>query len=133
MIETPGTITAIDGDRVIVRIDQQGCGRCHEEGGCGGNNLGNLLHRGAQVFTLKNPGSVHVGDCVTITIAEGSVLKTATRTYVIPLLSLLIGAFAGLSLAGEGGAIAGAIVGLSSAWFCVQKFNKPPPEPKIKH
>lgn len=132
MIETPGTIMAIDGDQILVRVGQQGCGRCYEEGGCGGNNLGKLLHRGEEVFTLRNPGDVHVGDCVTITVAEGSLLRTATRTYVVPLLSLLVGAFTGSSLAGESGAVSGAIVGLVSAWLCLKKTNNDQPEPHIK-
>ena len=42
-IEASGTVARIDGDYAIVNMDQTGCGRCHEEGGCGGNNLGNLL------------------------------------------------------------------------------------------
>ena len=34
-----GVVRSLDGENAIVEPDQGGCGRCHEKGGCGGQQL----------------------------------------------------------------------------------------------
>lgn len=132
MIETAGVVEACDDNKVLVRIEQKGCGRCHEEGGCGGNNLGNLLCKSPDSFWLKNPGGLAVGDAVTVALPDGALCKTVTRMYLIPLLGLLAGAFIGISLFGEFGAIAGAVLGLTGSWLGARRRNGQSFEPFIK-
>ena len=117
MIDAPGTIAALDGEYAIVHMDETGCGRCPEEGGCGGNNLGKMLCSAPRTFRVLNPKHSSVGDRVVITIAEGAVRRSATLAYGLPLLALFLGAFGGLAMAGEAGAIIGAISGLLVAWL----------------
>ena len=138
MIDATGTITALDGDYAIVSMDETGCGRCHEEGGCGGNNLGKMLCSAPRVFRVLNPGNSSVGDRVTISIAEGAIRSSAILAYGLPLLSLFAGAFGGLAVGGDAGAIAGSIVGLLGSWMGVRYFQlrKTPDqrsEPYIKY
>jgi sigma-E factor negative regulatory protein RseC len=119
MTDAPGTITALDGNYAIVLMEEAGCGRCHEEGGCGGNNLGKMLCGSPRTFRVLNQGNSAIGDRVTIVIAEGAVRRSATLAYGLPLLTLFVGTLTGSALAGETGAIVGAIVGLTSAWLAL--------------
>ena len=119
MIDAPGTITALDGDYAIVRMDDTGCGRCHEEGGCGGNNIGKMFCSTPRTFRVLNPGNSVIGDRVTIVIAEGVVRRSAALAYGLPLLALIFGALAGSMLAGEIGAIVGSITGLLCSWLAL--------------
>jgi sigma-E factor negative regulatory protein RseC len=120
MIEASGTVTAQDGRYAIVLMDETGCGRCHEEGGCGGNNLGKMFCRTPRTFRVLNPGNAAIGARVTIAIAEGAVRRSALLAYGLPLLALFVGAVGGSALAGEAGAIAGAIGGLLFAWLVLR-------------
>ncbi len=117
MTDATGTITAVDGEYAIVRIDSGGCGRCHEPGGCGATNLGKMFCATPQTFRVLNSGQRVVGDRATITIADGAVRRSALLAYGIPLLALFFGAFAGSALGGDAGAIGGAIGGLFVAWL----------------
>jgi sigma-E factor negative regulatory protein RseC len=119
MTDVTGTIVEIDGEYALIRLDETGCGRCHEEGGCGGHNLGKMLCSSPQTFRVLNPAKSPVGAHVTISIAEGAVRRTAVLAYGLPLLGLFLGAFCGLLLAGDAGAIAGSLVGLFGAWGAV--------------
>jgi sigma-E factor negative regulatory protein RseC len=116
MTDAPGIIIALDGEYAMVLMEKAGCGRCNEEGGCGGNNLGNMLCGSPRTFRVLNKGNSVIGDRVTISIAEGAVRRSAVLAYGLPLLALFVGTLAGSALAGETGSIVGAIVGLTSAW-----------------
>ncbi|MBS1228799.1 MAG: positive regulator of sigma RseC/MucC [Proteobacteria bacterium] len=120
MTDARGTITAVNGNTADVTMDETGCGRCHEEGGCGGLNLGKMLCSSPRSFRVLNPGNSAVGDRVTVVIAEGAVRRSATLAYVVPLLALLVGALSGSALAGETGAIVGALSGLLGAWLILR-------------
>lgn len=121
MIDAKGTITAVDGDFAIVRMDETGCGRCHEHGGCGGNNLGQMFCSTPRTFRVLNPARAGIGDQVQVTIADGAVRRSAVYAYGFPLLALFAGAIGGAALAGEPGAIAGAFVCLLGAWFLLRR------------
>lgn len=123
MIDAKGTVTAVNDDTAEVLMDETGCGRCHEEGGCGGHNLGKMLCSSPRRFLVANPGNSAVGDRVTIVVAAGAVRRSALLFYVVPLLALLVCALIGSALVGEIGAIVGAVGGLLGAWLvlrCVQ-------------
>lgn len=120
MIDALGTITARHGDTADVLIDETGCGRCHEDGGCGGHNLGKMLCASPRSFRVLNPGNSAVGDRVTVVIAEGTVRRSAMLAYVVPLLALFVGALSGSALVGEVGAIVGALSGLLGGWLILR-------------
>ena len=120
MIDALGTITALDGDYALVLMDESGCGRCHEQGGCGGNNLGKMFCSAPRTFRVLNPRNSVIGERVTIAIAEGVVRRSATLVYGLPLLALFVGALAGSALAGETGAIVGSTIGLLFSWLMLR-------------
>jgi sigma-E factor negative regulatory protein RseC len=121
MIDAQGTISALDGEYAIVRMDEAGCGRCHEDGGCGGNNLGKMLCSTPRTFRVLNPGKAAVGDSVRVAIADGAVRRSAAYAYGLPLLALFGGALGGASLAGDLGSIFGGVGGLLAAWFGLRR------------
>lgn len=121
MIDAKGTISAVDGEYAMVRMDETGCGRCHEQGGCGGNNIGQMFCSTPRTFRVLNPGGAAVGDSVRVTIADGAVRRSALYAYGYPLLALFAGAIGGAALAGEPGAIVGAFGSLLGAWFLLRR------------
>lgn len=123
MIEMQGCITAVEGEYAIVRMDETGCGRCHEEGGCGGNNIGKMFCSTPRIFRVRNPGKSVIGDYVQVSIADGAVRRSAAYAYGLPLLALFVGAIGGNALAGEIGAILGAFGSLLVAWFVLRRVQ----------
>ena len=109
-------VRSLDADMVDVEIEQ-GCGRCHEEGGCGGQNLTQMFAAGPRHYRLRNTVGAGVGDRVAIAIAPGSVRRSANFAYGVPLAALFVGALAGGQLAGDGGAMLGAAAGLALAFL----------------
>lgn len=111
-------VRAISGDDVIVEVEQGGCGRCHEAGGCGGQHLTQMMCVTPRTFHVRNSGA-RVGDHVTVAIASHALARGATMAYIWPLTGLLGGAAIGMALAGDLGALAGAASGLVLAWLAV--------------
>lgn len=121
MIDAQGSITAIDGEYAIVQMDEAGCGRCHETGGCGGNNIGKMFCSTPRTFRVLNPGKAVIGQRVQVMIAAGAVRRSAAQAYGLPLLALFAGAIGGNALAGEIGAIIGAFGSLFAAWLALRR------------
>lgn len=119
-----GSIAAVDGDDALVRMDEGGCGRCREPGGCGGNNVASLLCATPRTFRVPNPDGRAVGERVRVRVLAGSVSRSALYAYAFPLLALLVGALAGSALAGEAGAIGGAIAGLLVGWLGLRRAQR---------
>lgn len=115
------TVTAVVGEEAMVQVKQGGCGRCHEKGGCGGQQLTQMFCGAPKMYRVDNPLGAVVGDEVEIAIAPGSVRKTANLAYGLPLLACIAAAVAGTALAGDPGGIAGAVGGLSLAWWWVRR------------
>lgn len=112
-------VRALNGDEALVEVEQGGCGRCHEAGGCGGQHLTQMMCSGPKTYRVRNAGA-QVGDQVTVAIAAGAVARGATLAYVTPMLGLIGGAFVGMALASDAGAMAGGALGLIAAWLGVR-------------
>lgn len=110
----------LEGASADVEVEAGGCGRCHEEGGCGGQQLTQMFCSGPRHYRVDNQIGARVGDHVTVAIAAGSVRKTANIAYGIPLLALVLGAVAGNMLYGDPGAMLGALSGVALALVCIR-------------
>ena len=115
MADAKGVIASVDGRYALVRMDDTGCGRCHEPGGCGGVNIGKMLCRTPAEFRAENPGGAVVGQHVSVVVPDGAVRNGALLAYGLPLLLMLIGAFLGSVLSGDLGAIVGAVCGVAAS------------------
>lgn len=109
-------VRACSGREAVVEVEQGGCGRCHEEGGCGGQHLTQMFCAGARTYRVDNPDGLPVGAPVTVAIAAGAVRHSANLAYGLPVLGLILGAAAGMRLGGDSGAMLGALAGLLAAW-----------------
>lgn len=120
-------IRALEGNVAIVEVDQRGCGRCHEEGGCGGQQLTQMFCSSARTYRVINDIGAGVGDRVTLAVPPGSIRRTANFAYGIPLLALIAGALLGMQLGGDSGAMLGAITAVLFAFAFVRyrSWNAP--------
>ena len=112
MVETKAKVVALDGDHALVSIQGEGCGRCHEPGGCGGSSLTKMFCASPSSYRVLNSGKARVGDTVTVVMDSRALLRSAMVGYGIPLLGVFLGAFFGFLLAGEIGSMLGAAGGL---------------------
>ena len=123
MVDAPGVVTAVDGLHALVRMDETGCGHCHEPGGCGGQNIGEMFRTQPRLFRVENPDHSRVGDRVVVVTTNDTVNRGALFAYGLPLLALFLGAFAGRFVAGETGSIIGAVVGVLGAWMALPRLE----------
>lgn len=117
-------VVAVDERHVTIRVEESGCGRCHQAGGCGSNSLGKLFCQTPRVFRIVNNGDYAVGARVRVGIADGAIGKSVWLSYVVPLLAVLVGAVAGSLVNGEIGAIAGAVGGLFCGWLSLRHAHR---------
>ena len=123
MIGEQTTIRAIvrelDTDGALVEVEQGGCGRCYENGGCGGQSLTRMFCSEPKKYRVVNDVGAGVGDRVVVAIAAGSVRKSANLGYVLPLTATIAGAVLGMQLGEDPGAMLGAVVGLLLSFLYV--------------
>lgn len=113
-------VRTVDGREAIVEVEQGGCGRCHEEGGCGGQQLTQMFCSGRKAYRVENSIGALVGERVTVAIAEGSVRRTANLAYGLPLLAAIAGALVGMALGGDVEAMLGAAFGLAVSFIYIR-------------
>ena len=123
MIGEQTTVRAIvrelDADGALVEVEQGGCGRCHEQGGCGGQSLTRMFCSEPKKYRVVNDAGAVVGDRVVVAIAAGSVRKSANLGYVLPLTATIAGAVLGMQLGEDPGAMLGAVAGLLLSFLYV--------------
>jgi sigma-E factor negative regulatory protein RseC len=123
MIEISATVISLDGGHAFVRVVREGCGRCHEPGGCGGKNPAQAFCLSPRTYRVINARGARVGEEVKVVIHERTLLHSAIAGYGFPLSTLFLGAGLGQMLAGETGSMIGAACGLAVAW-AAQKVRR---------
>ncbi|MEO8410691.1 MAG: SoxR reducing system RseC family protein [Propionivibrio sp.] len=124
MVDAQGVVIAIDGAQAMVRMDETGCGRCQEPGGCGGQNIARMFCSQPRTYRVANPGNAVVGDRVSVVLSSDAVRRSAFLAYGMPLLGLFLGAFGGLLAAGDVGSIVGAGIGVVGAWRLLPRLER---------
>lgn len=93
MIEEFAVVTKRFDDHVMLEIERRtACGLCGQKRGCGNATWGKLLGHDSHEFPAQSDFDVNVGDSVIVGIDEQVVLKSALYLYVIPLVTMLVGA-----------------------------------------
>ena len=118
--EIRAVVRALEGPRALVEVESGGCGRCHEKGGCGGQNLTQMFCTGPKTYLADNDCGATIGDKVIVGIAAGAVSQTANLAYGIPLTATIVGAALGSQFGGDLMAMAGAGLGLVVAVLYVR-------------
>ena len=124
MSDAEGVVTATNASQATVRMDAAGCGRCHEPGGCGGQNIATMFCRGPRLFSVQDAGQSQVGDRVVISVPDDAVFQSAALAYGLPLVALFLGAVVGLFIAGDLGAMVGATIGVLAAWLSLPRLER---------
>lgn len=114
-------VRALEGEEALVEVEQGGCGRCHENGGCGGQQLTQMFCSGPKTYRALNDIDAQVGERVTVAIAAGSLRQSANLAYGVPLTAAIGGALVGAALGGDLAAISGAALGLVGAVFYIRR------------
>lgn len=123
LVTIRAVVRAIDGDDALVEVEQGGCGRCHEKGGCGGQHLTQTFCSGPRTWRARNDIQATVGDSVRVAVTPESLRRSANLAYGLPLLALVGGAVAGMAIAGEIASIGGAVVAVGSAFFWLRRHS----------
>lgn len=121
-----GVLTEITGDlaTVVVAVQEGGCGRCHEVGGCGSQNLSRALCGKRREIQVPHVPGAKIGERVRVGMDDLALGALATRVYVVPLVGMLLGALAGQALfdAGAWGGVIGAFGGFLGAYWCAARW-----------
>lgn len=115
-------VRAVEDGAVWVEPEQGGCGRCHEPGGCGGQQLTQIFCITPRRYRVVHATPLQPGERVRLHLRAGAVSRLANLVYVFPLLCLLLGAALGMALAGDLGAMLSGLLALLLAIFAVRFF-----------
>lgn len=105
-ITRTGQILAIRDGLASIRVDlPPSCTSCGSRSSCGSGNSA------AATVLLSVPASARPGEMVTLSIAEGPLVRLAMLVYFLPAVTTLLGAIS-LADGGDAAAVGGAAVGL---------------------
>ena len=139
MIEERAVILSLDdvSSNLIATLEierKTACGLCGQTRGCGNSIWGKLFAHQSTAFKAQNRINAKVGDSVIVGINEQALLKSAMLLYIVPLVTLFIGAILMQQIFDTNGyAMLGALIGLlvgmvwvkghtmSSAYFKLQQ------------
>lgn len=92
-----GRVARTDGTSAVVEMDPDGggCGRCDLPGGCRSGLLIQLFRKPCREFSVTNDIGAQAGDRVQVSIEQGTLSTLSVIVYVLPVISMMIGAFLG--------------------------------------
>ena len=97
-------VAKVENSRAFIRAEN-GCGRCHEKGGCGGAKLTQIFCARQKIFPLENTANAKAGEIVEVEIPQKMLNVSATLGYGLPLIAFIFGALIGDYFWGESGAM----------------------------
>lgn len=118
MIEERAVILSLDSMSGIpsatLEIERKSaCGLCGQTRGCGNSIWGKLFAHQSTAFKAQNHINAKVGQSVIVGINESALLKSALLLYILPLVTLFLGAILATKIKpGDASAMIGAAVGL---------------------
>ncbi len=116
------TVERLSADSATVRVPRMACPRCAAGHGCG---AGIFAGRGGDVtLTVPiEPGTtVHVGERVSLSLTEGSLLRATVLAYGLPLGGLLLSAGAAvLGARSEAESIVWALAGTLAGFLLARR------------
>lgn len=90
MITEQGVIEKIHDNKAVIRIQKgSACAHCESRGAC------LVTSNKEALLEVKNDLQAHVGDQVELSVPERALVKLSLLVYLLPIIALVIGAFAG--------------------------------------
>lgn len=127
MLTETGQVFSIEPNSVVVQVVQQStCGSCSAQKGCGQGVLTKYLSSSHFVrirLTDRSSDEFSVGDQVELGIDELAMVRAAFLVYLIPLISMILGAYIG-SLYSELASVLAALMGLCAGAVYVRFESK---------
>lgn len=126
MIEEAGRVVAVEAGAVWVEtLRRSGCGRCDEPGGCGNGALAQRARERIGRVRALSGLPLKVGDEVVVGIPDGTLLRGTLLIYLLPVLSMVLGAAGGAALfPGDIGTVAGLLAGLVLAFVLIRRLSR---------
>lgn len=118
MIEERAVIISLDYvsgiSSATLEIERKSaCGLCGQTRGCGNSIWGKLFSHQSTAFKAQNHINAKVGQSVIVGINEAALLKSALLLYILPLVTLFLGAILATKInPTDASAMVGALVGL---------------------
>lgn len=119
-----------DGRATLACEESPGCGGCSSVRGCGLRWLGGNARRQLEVPARPVRGApLESGESVTLSMADGDLLRVAARLYLPPLAGLVAAPLLVRYAAqgGEGIVAAGAVCGLLAGWLVARAWVRAAP------
>ncbi|WP_455209022.1 SoxR reducing system RseC family protein [Kaarinaea lacus] len=102
MLEEHATVVAVDAGGIWVEVQRQSaCGQCAANKGCGSAVLQKVLGNKRNMFRVIGDVPVRVGDEVVIGINENALIKGSLLVYALPIISIIVFAMLGETIAEE--------------------------------
>ncbi len=124
-IREPGIVVALHGPRASIRIQPASEDACAQCGSCGHADA-----EGARVLDIVATEGLAVGDRVLVQTAPVNRTLASLLLLLVPMLALLVGAFAGqalgpaLGIESENGAILGGLAALLLSYTGVTLIDR---------
>ena len=113
--------SAVDSTATLEIERKIACGLCGQTRGCGNSSWGKLFAHQSTAFKAQNCINAKVGDSVIVGINESALLKSALLLYILPLVTMLIGAILATQIHDTNGyAMLGALLGLVLGYVWVK-------------
>lgn len=120
MDDTQARVVAVRGKYITVANDtDQGCAGCRSKSSCSSTTARELE------IDAETARQIHVGDIVSLSLAEGTTLRAAGLAYVLPLGCFLVGLVPpALAGGGDGATLLGGVIGLAAGLFLSSALSR---------
>ena len=125
MITEKGTVENVSGQKARIRIEKSAtCATCHSRDSCS-----EVSHKD-MILEVTNALGATPGDRVEISIPSGSFLILSLLIYLLPVVSLIAGAFAGgvvaraLGISPTSTSIAAGCLSMAAVFIALKRFDK---------
>ena len=125
MVREQGIIEDVSGRKTLVRIKKSSaCATCESRSDCGVDSGKNMV-----VEVANNLGGGK-GDHVELSVPSGAFLKLSLLVYILPVIALIAGAFAGGALAGvlhmplSLASVIGGFLAMGVTFYALKRFDR---------
>jgi len=129
VIEEQAHVLAIAPGRAWVQtIRRSACGSCGTSSACGTATVAKLFSERTNHLEVVDRIGVAIGDQVVIGISDGTLTRASLLAYLLPLVALMLAAFAARSagMSEEAGALIG-ILGLCTGLWVAERLARGAP------
>jgi sigma-E factor negative regulatory protein RseC len=137
-MEATARVLSVSGGRARIACEERAsCGACGAGGRCALKWFAGPAAESIEVPDRTDDRlPLQVGEAVTISVADGEVLRAAATVYLPPLAGLLGGALLGRWVTGpaEAGALMLALLGAAIGWYAARSWSRRhPPRLGVRH